>query len=82
MSNRRNRNNFYSVAKGRREGMFTECSQCEQSIHKYHNSVHKGHTSLNDAIRFMAQSGYKCQNVKVYNENMPPMKVPDFGHKC
>ena len=82
MSNRRNRNNFYSVVKGRTVRIFTEWSQCKENIYKYHNCVHKGHKSLKDAIRFMASSGFTCQNVVIYDENMRPKKACAFGHKC
>ena len=76
------KNNFYSVAKGRTVGIFTEWSQCEESIHKYHNCVHKGHRTLDQAIRFMVPSGFTCQNIVIYDENMLPKKPSDFGHKC
>ena len=78
----RKRNIFYSVAKGRIIGIFTEWSQCEESIHKYHNCVFKGHKTLDEAIKFMIPSGFDCKTVTIYDENMSPKKANDLGHKC
>lgn len=82
MANRRNKNYFYAVVKGRTVGIFTEWSQCEESIHKYHNCVYKGHKTLDGALKFMAPSGFTCQNVIVYDEHMLPKKASDFDNKC
>ena len=76
------KNNFYSVAKGRTVGIFTEWSQCEESIHKYRNCAHKGHRTLDQAIRFMVPSGLTCQNIVICDKNMLHKKPSDFGHKC
>ena len=48
---------YYSVAKGRNIGIFTEWSSCEISINRYPHAVHKGFEKLEDAINFLIVRG-------------------------
>ena len=79
----KSKNNFYCVARDRTVGIFTDWSNCEISVHKFHNVVHKGFQTLEQAIHFMMATGdYSlCQDIQVHNLDSV-IHVLDIGHKC
>ena len=71
------------MARGRKNGIFTDWSNCETSVHKFKNAVSKGFPTLEQAIHFMmATREYsKCENIPVHDLGMV-ITVSDIGHKC
>ena len=77
------KNHFYSIARGRTTGIFTDWSSCEISVHKYHNAVYKGFTTLEEAIHFMlaGQEYSSCQEIPVHDFDRVK-NVSSLGHRC
>ena len=77
------KNNFYSVAWGRTNGIFTDCSNCEISVHKFNSAVYKGFQTLEQVIHFMlASKEYNsCHEIPVHDLDRV-IKVSDLGHQC
>ena len=63
------KNHFYCVARGRTNGIFTDWSKCEISVHRFHNAVHKGFQTLEQAIHFMMATGEfsSCHDIPVHD---------------
>ena len=77
------KNHFYCVARGRTNGIFTDWSKCEISVHKFHNAVHKGFQTLEQAIHFMMATGEfsSCHDIPVHDLDRT-IHVTDLGHQC
>ena len=76
--------NYYSVARGRTTGIFTDWRLCEQSIHKYPHACFKGFNNLNEAIHFLSVVyTFTCNDINIYTgKELTPRNPSELGHIC
>ena len=74
--------NFYSVACGRKIGIFTHWSTCEKSVVKFPNAVYKGFVTIGEAIHFLlaGRAFTSCTDIPVYTDDIVSKSVDECGH--
>ena len=75
--------NYYSVAKGRQTGIYTDWSSCENSVCKFHNAAFKGFKTIDEAIVFLIAGNVylNCEDIPVYDSDHIN-RVNSYGHSC
>ncbi|XP_071176370.1 probable DNA repair protein RAD50 [Mytilus edulis] len=76
--------NFYSVAKGRKPGIYKDWSSCELTINKFKNAVYKGFSAIDQAILFLfaGNSFSSCSAIPVFDSEGTAHSPVHYGHDC
>ena len=74
--------NYYSVAHGRKCGIFLQWKDAKASTNKFSNNKHQGFDDMVDAINFMLEHGYKNSEIYVYTSYDQCIQLDTYKDTC